>query len=590
MTTVEEPCAGCGVPTPTTVLLAGHCYRCRAEKPEVVAEHLEAEAVGDSDEYERRRERAERVAKRREERTERVAARAPQAATGAQTSAINVAEEARRELARRELARRRYLPFVQRFNPEYIPGWVHVEICEKLEQFMRDVEAKLSPRLMIFMPPRHGKSELTSKTFASWVLGHHPTWEFIQCSYSGALANKFSRNVRGIMRDPLYHTVFETRLSEDSQSVEMWETKEGGGLLAAGVGGPITGNGAHILAIDDPVKNREDAESAPQRENVYDWYSSTAYTRLAPGGGILVIQTRWHDDDLSGRLLKKMVEDGEDGEKWDVVVYPAIALKDEAHRKKGEALHPERYSVEALNRIRRVSERDWWALYQQQPVADEGAYFTRDMFQFYHPEEMAAVSNELRYYATWDLAIGQNETNDYSVGLVAGLDRAEDLWLVDLVRGRMDGSLLVEAIIDLHLKWNCEMSGLEHGQIHMSLQPFLERRIAERRAWNVYYESMKTGKRDKPARARSIQGMAKQGKVRLPHPSTAPWVNDFINELLRFPAGVNDDQVDAFAWMGLLITEMAPTVALKEPPKKSWRDKLNQYNNIVTTGRTAMSA
>ncbi len=184
---------------------------------------------------------------------------------------------------------------------------------------------------MLFMPPRHGKSTLASIAFPAWHLGRNPEHEFISCSYSGSLAMSFSRKVRQVLREPSYKKVFEdTRLDKDSQSVESWQTTQGGGYVAAGVGGGITGKGAHILLIDDPVKNREDAESENNREATWDWYTSTAYTRLAPGGGILVILTRWHDDDLAGRLLTAS-ENGADD--WEVVKYPALAEEDEEFRK-----------------------------------------------------------------------------------------------------------------------------------------------------------------------------------------------------------------------------------------------------------------
>jgi predicted phage terminase large subunit-like protein len=484
-------------------------------------------------------------------------------------------EEARRELARRELARRRYIHFVQRFSPDYQAGWVHKEIAEKLEQFMRDVEAKKGPRLMIFMPPRHGKSQLTSKTYAAWVLGHHPSWEFMECSYSAALASAFSRNVRGIVRDPVYQAMFpDTELDPSTQAVDEWMTTKGGQMVAAGVGGPITGKGAHIMLIDDPVKNREEAESPTTREAIFDWYTSTAYTRLAPGGGVLVIQTRWHDDDLSGRLIAAM-KDG--GDQWEVVQYPAIAMDDEANRQKGEALHPERYSLQSLQQIRRVvGDRDWWALYQQQPVSDDGAYFTKEMFPFYTPDELPK-GEDLVFYTAWDLAIGTKEHNDYTVGITVGIDREENLWVVDLQRGHWDGLEIVEKVIDTWMRWKSLVTGIEKGQIQMAIGALMQKRIAERKAWALYIEELKTGRRDKQARARSIQGLMAQRRVKFPHPDQTPWMTGLMSECLRFPVAAHDDQVDALAWVGQMIVEMTPSVPPKPPKQKSWKDKLGPF-------------
>ena len=177
-----------------------------------------------------------------------------------ETEELSLEEKAKAELALRFLTRKRLLPFVERFNPDYQAGWVHKDICQRLEQFSKDVAEKKSPRLMLFMPPRHGKSTLASVAFPAWHLGRHPQHEFISCSYSGSLAMGFSRKVRQLLREPTYKSAFKTRLDKDSQSAEAWLTTDGGGFVAAGVGGGITGKGAHVLVIDDPVKNRDEAE------------------------------------------------------------------------------------------------------------------------------------------------------------------------------------------------------------------------------------------------------------------------------------------------------------------------------------------
>ena len=198
------------------------------------------------------------------DRTESLPAPAP-TQTQEITEELSVEDKARKELALRILTRKRLLPFVERFNADYQAGWVHKDICRRLEQFSRDVVAKKSPRLMLFMPPRHGKSTLASVSFPAWHLGRNPEHEFISCSYSGSLAMGFSRKVRQLLREPTYKTAFQTRLDPDSQSAEAWLTTGGGGYVAAGVGGGITGKGAHVLVIDDPIKNREDSESENNR-------------------------------------------------------------------------------------------------------------------------------------------------------------------------------------------------------------------------------------------------------------------------------------------------------------------------------------
>src|SRR6056300_116138 len=491
--------------------------------------------------------------------------------------------KAEQELAKRILARKRLLPFVERFNQDYLAGWVHKDICQRLEKFSDQVANKESPRLMLFMPPRHGKSTLASVAFPAWHLGRHPNHEFISCSYSGSLAMNFSRKVRQLLREPVYKNVFEkARLDKDSQSIESWQTTQGGGYVAAGVGGGITGKGAHVMVIDDPVKNREDAESDNNRDATWDWYTSTAYTRLAPGGGILVIMTRWHDDDLVGRLLKNM---DEGGDQWEVVKYPAIAEEDEEFRKKGEALHPERYDTEALERIQKaVGPRDWSALYQQNPVADDGDYFTRDMIQYYDHDDIDL--DRMRFYAAWDLAIGKRDRNDYSVGMVVGVDEQDNLFVVDVDRGRYDGFELVERILDMYELWRPSIIGIEKGHIEMALGPFLEKRTRERGLHEAYFKDLKVGRRDKEARARAIQGRMQQGYVFLPRNEV--FTGPLVAELLRFPNGVHDDQVDALAWIGLMMTEFSSfSERVVEPP--SWRDKLRYIGKSVRN-KSAMSA
>ena len=805
---------------------------------------------------------------------------------GVQTEAL---DKIKQELASRELAKRELLGLVLRHEPQYQPGWVHRDISEKLSQFMRDVEEKKSPRLILTVPPRHGKSLLASQYFPAWVLGHHPEWEFIATSHTATLAEKFSRRVREVLRSKIYQVVFnKTELDPDSQSVQQWSTTKGGGLLAAGVGGAILGSGAHCLPlwaevmtptgpqtvdslvknvdaapevlsydgknvvrrkingcitresdhyyevetstgefyatgehpvcvgaeggvlayrrvddlrsgdrvlsvaelaswrealrqmpsvrggvhatpvevsrqhagaratgahvfdrlsgaatqlanfgksgvrrvwggvlgarerrgqaseehvlqqrvsgqapganlrggeqppiraagsdlrvlwegvsaqaissgsgtgsgravvlqpgmlrrvtawspyqpeqtfpwgallparvqesegrnagdpdsvcgvrggsegfapsgrrqgeqrvresgtrvpelplgaspsivirvtrvdapltvadfevdethcfitptgnvllncllIDDPVKNAEQAGSEGSKEAIWEWFATTAYTRLAPGGGVIVIMQRWAEDDLAG-LLERGGPDGE-GDKYTVIRYPAIAEEDEAHRKAGEALHPERYPLAMLEAIKStLSPWMWSALYQQRPTVQDGDYFTKDMIVYYDDHELP---EQLTHYGAWDFAISKKERADRTVGIAAGLDEHDDLWVTDIEIGRWKADEIVERILDLWERHPFDVMGGEEGQIKLALGPYLEQRAQERRMYDFALEPLKPGRRDKESRARTAQALMRRRKIRLPR--NHPRIQEVVDELLAFPNGVHDD-------------------------------------------------
>lgn len=515
------------------------------------------------------------------------------------------------------LARRRFLPFVQKLNPRYNAGWVHEDICRRLERFSREVEEGKSPRLMLLMPPRHGKSELASRMFPAWHLGRCPDHEFIACSYNVSLAMSFSRKVKETIADPVYEAIFDTRLHPDFQAAEEWAVKgHRGGYVAAGVGGGITGRGAHILAIDDPIKNAEEAQSADLREKLWEWYTSTAYTRLAPGGGVLIIQTWWHDDDLAGRLQLAMAAD-EDADQFEVIKYPAMAEADEwldpatgeivriehgdpaatrdddaavcrmravarararGHdphvlrylRAKGEALHPARYDLRRLNQIRKTLPAQWWsALYQQNPVPDDGVYFTKDMFR----QGPAPRLDECYVSVTFDFAISERQQNDYTVGTVTLLDSDDMLHFVDRVRFKSaDADFICKSIVHLCKKWHNPsiQLGLEDGQIYRALSAPLKREMARQRV----YPSLQLLKpiTDKQSRARTLQGRMQQGAVSFCE--KADWYDSMRTEMLRFPSGVHDDQVDSAAWNAIMVAGRQPPRKQQPHRVKSWKDRL----------------
>lgn len=500
------------------------------------------------------------------------------------------------ELAQRELCRRQLLAFVLRMMPSYQPGWVHHEICQKLEKFLDDVVNLRSPRLMIFMPPRVGKSLLASEMFPAWGLGRYPWLEFVGTSYGSTLAEGFSRSIRRMIREePVYQSLFPgVVLDEDTQALNRWLLRYdsiehgrpmiGGGYRAVGVGGALTGAGAHVLLVDDPVKNAEEANSETIRDATWSWYATTARTRLLPGGGVLVIQTRWHDDDLSGRIIELMKSDPA-ADQFEVIVYPALAEYDEPHRKAGEALHPVRYDERAYAQIRAsVGPTIWNALYQQNPVPDEGEFFKKDDIQYY---TTLPPMSSLRVYGSWDLAISQRDGADPSVGVIVGFDADRNLYVLDRYYGRMGAQEIVSRMVEAQQKWKPDLHWMEKEKVQMALGPFIELAMNEAGLHDFVVEPLPPGRRDKESRARPLQGMIQRRKVFMPR--TAEWTPSMVGELLRFPKGRHDDQVDALAYAALNVNEVTiPAKDARDEPKKSWRDTLwKRIGGVKSTGHMA---
>lgn len=510
----------------------------------------------------------------------------------------------RKDLAERALAQRHIVPFVQRFMPTYHTGWVHHDICSRLERFVREIEEGKSPRLILALPPRAGKSILGSDFLPAWALGKHPDWEVIATSHSINLSLKFSRNIRDRLRDPKFAAVFPAcKIRDDNGGAEEWRTTSGGGYRAAGVGTGILGMGAHLLIIDDPFPDAETAYSPNAREKVRDWFNTTAMSRLAPGGGALIIAQRWHDDDLTGyalRLRQELLDEGAEEDEidnWEIVNYPAIAEGDEylmpdgaigidpgdttgarLLRRKGEALHPERYDLKKLNRIKhRMPPAQWAALYQQNPVPDEGAFFSKDMFRYEGP--LDGTPDEFVFLTAWDVAIGEKRRNDYSVGVVVAADARNNMHVVDMVRGRFSTQELVLNACDLIEKWDCAQFGMEHGQIKMTLWPLILEEIRRRKLTCSIVDDLKPVT-EKEVRAQPLQGLMQTGRVYFPHRTNAPWVETMVNEMLRFPAGVHDDIVDSLAWATRLFRK-APrpqkAYTALEARERPWRERLDEF-------------
>ena len=453
---------------------------------------------------------------------------------------------------KRAKAQQSVLYFTDYFTPQYEISWFHRELGEALDAFVEGVEKRLSPRLIIEVPPRHGKSQIVSRCFPPFLLGKHPEWEVVAATYGQDLADDFGRYVRTILNDPQYQDLFpDLEIDPQSNAADRIGTMDRGGYKAVGTGGALTGRGAHVMIIDDPVKGRAEADSERTRDATYDWYTSTCRTRISPGGGIIVLLTRWHEDDLAGRLQALAAANSE-AEQWHVIKYPAIATEDEEHRKTGEALHPERYSVKELNLLRQsLQARDWSAMYQQNPTPDEGLYYDAETIEkaLYKPADLPET---LHYYMAADLAISEKASADYTCIWPFGVDHKGTIWfLPSAFHGRIGSLDMVEKIIDLAAdrKHRVMKACIEKGQISLTIGPLLNRRMQER--GEFFSIDTPVPKQDKIARSRSLQGRLEQGMIRIPD---IPFVRDTaIPELLSFPAGKHDDINDTMTWAALML-------------------------------------
>jgi predicted phage terminase large subunit-like protein len=458
--------------------------------------------------------------------------------------------EAAKELLNRRLIRRSLTDWCRHCGFE--PAAHHKLLIGKLEAVARGD----NDRLAVFMPPGAAKSTYASILYAPWYLTQNPASSIIAASHTQELAERFGRRVRNLIGTNSLTLGYQ--LAPDSQAAGKWETMDGGEYFAAGVGGSITGRRADLAIIDDPVRGREDADSELIRDKTWDWYKSDLYTRLKPGGRIVLIQTRWHEDDLAGRLLDDMKAGGD---QWEVISLPALAEdNDPLGRAHGAPLWPEWEDEDALSRKRRaVGPRDWSALYQQRPAPEDGDYFKADWLRTY---DKLPHKDTLRVYGGSDYAVTA-DGGDYTVHVVVGLDPEGRMYVLDLWRKQAAPDEWIEAFCDLVEKWKPIGWAEEQGQIRAGIGPFLDRRCNERRTYVARDQFPTRG--DKAIRSQSIRGrMAHTG---LYCPFGAGWFPAFRSELLAFPAGKHDDQVDALGLVGQLLDVMMPGNPIAVPEK-----------------------
>lgn len=433
-------------------------------------------------------------------------------------------------------------------------------IC-KIARALEMVEAGKIKRLIISMPPRHGKSMLTSQMFPAWYLGRNPSKYIISATYGQELSNDFGSAVRDLMQDPYFIQFFpEVRLRKDVNAQNRFKTNKRGVYFGVGIGGAVTGRGAHLLIIDDPVKNKEEANSKTMRDRHWNWYKTVARTRLQPGAAQIIIMTRWDEDDLVGRLIEA------EGEKW-------VELKLRAIDDENKPLWPEAYNLEALNEIRELDEYVFSALYQQEPIPEKGIIIKKDWIQKGIYDDLSKYA---AIYAAVDPAISEKDHADETAIVVGGMtyDDPSQIHEIATYHGHWDFDRQVEMIRFIHKTFGAAMIGIEDVAYQKALIQYCVKR-------GLPIFPIKAIK-DKVARAMSVQHYFSQGRVRINTLETAKQLlgfrgkderNDIADAVFHLIGIVRDFSIDRFEKKKDPYKGMSPA----EASARSFFDKAMEY-------------
>jgi len=485
--------------------------------------------------------------------------------------------------------------FVNLIYPDWQLADFQLELIDALDALEKD---KLGVNnLLITMPPRHAKSTFGTVLFPSYFMARNPHRYIMSCSYNSQLATDFGRQVRSVVENKTIGQAFpDFTLSTESRAADVWRTEVGGAYFAVGVGGTTSGRPANLLLVDDPIKSREDAESMTQRNKTWNYYTSALATRLQPEQNgappkQIVILTRWHPDDLAGRLMAS--DDWKEG-RWKHINFPAIKtvpgkkisrrllpeddpryLNAQDYRLVNPSqrdvrtdvetpLWPERFPLEDLKRRQRLNPREFASLYQQQPYIEGGNLIKTEWWQKY-PDDLKP-EHFVSLVITVDTAFKKTETADYSVAVIAGLDRNGDIYLVDVVRGKYDFPELKQRLIRLNNQWRGKGLRAIYIEDKASGQSLLQELKRESGMSVIPYKVV----HDKVARVNAILPIIEGGRVFIP--TAATWLDEFVDEAVSFPNGNHDDQVDA-ATMAIDIlsrTSVSPEAwALHADPSQS---------------------
>lgn len=407
------------------------------------------------------------------------------------------------------------------------------QIAKKLEA----IEQGDIKRLMIFTAPRHGKSHLGTEMFPSWYLGRNPTKNVILASYGQSLANDFGRRVKNQIDGPIYKEIFDdVQLSQDSKSKSHFSLTKGGSYYAVGVGGAITGRGGHLIICDDLIKNSEEARSTVYQNNLREWYQTTLRTRLMTDGAIVLIMTRWSEKDIASWII----ENDTDGE-WDILTLPAISDN-------GEALWPEKYPIEELNKLKKqLGTKNFNALYQQIPSPDEGNVIKRDWLRYYRK----LPANIKNVVISVDTTFTDRPTSDNCAICVLGRSvNSESIYLIDFKVDKMNFMDALGNIQKMYKKYPQSTVIIEKSANGLALIETLKRFIPK--VLGI------TPKGSKLTRILNVSPLFESGQIYFPHPEMRFDVSDVIEELVTFPDGKHDDFCDSLS-QGILRLSTAPS-------------------------------
>ena len=479
------------------------------------------------------------------------------------------------------------LSFMSFTKEDYERNWHHEVIAKALDLFY----SRKIKNLMLFMPPRVGKTESVSRRFPAFVFGRNPKAQIISTSYSDALASSANRDVQRIIDTEIYRLIYpQTTLSGENVRSDVrgsWLRNNnvfeivghGGYYRSAGIGSGITGRGFNYGVIDDPIKNWQEALSPTVRQKHWDWYTSTFYTRREKDAGICLIMTRWHEDDLAGRIIAHAKQTGED---WTILSFPMLkesaktGYEDFYHpilshldpRSEGDPLWPNKYSLQECNNIRAaVGSRVWAGLYQQRPAPEKGALVKRDWFKFYR-ELPAEVNLRGEWLQSWDLSFKGGSDTDFVVGQVWAKVGAQK-YLIDQVRARMAFNETITAIRSMTAKWpKAHLKLIEDKANGPAVINSLENEIPGIVGVKV--------SDSKIARLNAAAPDFEAGNVLVPSPEQAPWIHDWMEEMIAFPQSAHDDQVDA-ATQALL--------RFRDQSSGDFSEKLIPKSNVTISGQ-----